>query len=67
MMILLGAGETGGVRGHAQAPHTRGGWEVKKTGGIIHSRDCIVVKAVEWGKKTGEWRGTEGQISVAVV
>ena len=41
--------------------------QVKKTGGIIHSRDCIVVKAVEWGKKTGEWRGTEGQISVAVV
>ena len=33
MMILLGAEETGGVRGHAQAPHTRGGWEVKKTGG----------------------------------
>ena len=40
---------------------------MKKTGGIIKGRDCMVVKAVEWGKKTGGRRGSEGQVSVALV
>ena len=28
---------------------------------------CSILLYGKWGKKTGEWRGTEGQISVALV